>query len=215
MGPASSSSAKDATLNPFPDSVGVFSGGAGAEAAYVWAGDADLQRRYDAYCIDQARELLRVIPRSAIRPLMRAARAAEASLFPSDDTDPMELLVRYARSILPLPPLSVWVDDVRRAPLDHLQASAPVRARDIRRAPTAVASRDTVVGGDLWTAVLMVFPEPGSGRWSGFVAFGEGPGRLLHRTADIFRESDPELIRDRFLSSDAETLQALLRSASL
>jgi hypothetical protein len=206
---------KGSTIEPFPDSVGVFSGGAGAAIGPEWVGRQDLHRRYEAYCLDQGRGLLAMVPRDAIRAMMRAAHEWAVVKDIPDTGDPMELLVRYARSILPLPPLEVWLEDVRRAPLHHLESALPGPVDDIRRTPIAVACREAALGEATWSAVLMVFPEPAGGRWHGFVAFGDRPDRLLHRTADIFRDSDPYRIRDEFLSSDLRTISSLLRSASI
>jgi hypothetical protein len=49
--------------------------------------------------------------------------------------------------------------------------------------------------------------------WRGYIAFEEQASKNVHRTALIFRESDPADLRDRFLDFEAVALAAFLRSA--
>ena len=71
--------------------------------------------RYEQYRRRQARRLLDLLPRDAVRPLHRAAsvRGAQA--------DPLERLVSFCVEILPLPPFDVWVVDLARHPEAHFR----------------------------------------------------------------------------------------------
>lgn len=176
--------------------------------------DAQLSReellgRYHAYRRRQARGLLGMLPREAVRPLYR--RALGASTVGEGVSDPMQTLLAYCERLLPLPPFEVWSEDVRRNPGAHLHdvdASADVPSAD---APATVETRWLTVGERVWAAHLRVFRDGDT--WRGFIAFEDSESRSLHRTTLIFRELDPVDVRDRFMSFEAHSLAAFLRSA--
>jgi hypothetical protein len=128
-----------------------------------------------------------------------------------DGKDPLAILLLFLEEILPLPPYEVWVAD-RRQYLDaHLQEEfEPGRAPGGDAPPVTVESRGVVMKGRKWRASLNLFRREEA--WRGFIAFRplEGTGGV--RTGEIFREDDPEEIRERFRSYHAQTLQAFLRS---
>lgn len=177
----------------------------------------ELEARYEQYCLEQARGLLHLIPRDAVRPMLRAARCAGGSDAPgTGEEDPFGLLVEHARALLPLPPFEVWLADFVRAPLEHVEASfrtgGPGASAPLR--PVALDTRNVDLGTEIWLAVLMVFPDSSGSTWRGFVSFGERPGRLVHRTADIFLDVELRSIRDRFREMDSTALLSLLRSSA-
>ena len=170
-----------------------------------------MEERYRAYRLRQAQGLISLLPREAIRPLYSRARAWAGENGIALGKDPLATLLLFAQEIIPLPPLEIWMAD--RA--DHLDAhveeefaSSPAHRHD--SPPVTVASRGLEMSGRRWHASLRLFRRDEA--WRGFIAFrspGEGPGL---RTADIFREEEPEAIRDRFLAFHAGTLEAFLRS---
>ena len=107
--------------------------------------------------------------------------------------------------------MDVWVAD-RAAHLDaHLKeefASGPTHRE--ASPPVTVASRGLEMSGRRWHASLRLFRRDEA--WRGFIAFRASGEARGPRTADIFREEDPEEIRDRFLGFHAGTLEAFLRS---
>lgn len=173
--------------------------------------DPELMKRYRAYRRRQAQALISLLPREAIRPLYGRAREWAAEEGVERGKDPLATLLRFVEEILPLPPLAVWAQDRARNLAAHLEeefASAPAQRR--ASSPVTVESRALRVGDSHWRASLNLFRRDDA--WRGFIAFrpvGDGPGV---RTADVFREEDPEAIKDRFLSFRAETLRAFLRS---
>lgn len=179
----------------------------GAEA--VWTSHGELLTRYAAYRRRQARGLLHMMPREAIRPLYR--RVAAAGFAEADPTDPMEAMVAYCEQLLPLPPLKTWLEDVRRNPEAHLHEVEGSPDAPTVDAPVTVESRQFYVGEESWSAHLRSFRDEDA--WRGFIAF-EGPrSQRVHRTALIFREDDPVDVRDRFLTFEPAALAAFLRSA--
>lgn len=187
----------------------------GASSAETMRGlvseDPDLASRYQTYRIRQAQGLVSLLPRDAIRPIYARARtwAEETNL--RVGKDPLATLLLYLQEILPLPPFDVWLKDRTEHLLAHLDEefiSAPAHRR--ASPPVTVESRPVSLGRSHWRASLRLFRRDEA--WRGFISFrpmGDGPGV---RTADIFREEDPEEIRSRFLSFNAPTLQAFLRS---
>lgn len=170
-----------------------------------------MEERYRAYRLRQAQGLVSLLPREAIRPIYSRARAWAGEQGIVLGKDPLATLLLYLQEIMPLPPLEVWVAD-RAANLDiHLQeefASGPPPRE--ASPPVTVASRGLEMSGRRWNASLRLFRRDEA--WRGYIAFrASGGGRGL-RTADIFREEDPEEIRDRFLGFHAGTLEAFLRS---
>jgi hypothetical protein len=67
-----------------------------------------------------------------------------------------------------------------------------------------------VLDGLRWRATLNLFRRDEA--WRGFIIFNPIGKDEMVRTADIFREEDPDEIRNRFLGFHNQTLQAFLRS---
>jgi hypothetical protein len=170
--------------------------------------DAELRRRYAAYRVGQARSLVGMMPREAVRPLYRRAVRADAD---GDDSDPLRKLVDFCERILPLPPFEVWLRDLDAHPEAHLTdldnaantpgptSPATLEARALQRAEGEVIAR------------LRGFRDRDV--WRGFIAFEDGATGHVHRTALIFREAGPADLRERFLSFESAALGAFLRSA--
>lgn len=177
-----------------------------------------LRARYRAYCAQQAAALPGLLPREGVRELYRRARAGVGG--PVED--PLALLVAYCRTILPLPPFEVWLEDYLRDRSAYAEALESVGAPG-RDAPVTVELRRLEYEGRGWFAGLSLFRE--SSGWRGFIAFhpeepaSDGPppdrvpARSLARTGDIFRGDSSDAVRDRFRSFTPDTLQAFLRSA--
>jgi hypothetical protein len=176
--------------------------------------DTELRERYEGYCRRQASRLVQLLPRDAVRPLYRRARdeARRAdALADGGEADPLALLVRYCRSLLPLPPFEVWREDLRSHPGEHfadLEESADVPTAD---APSTMEVRSLEVHGQAWLAHLRSFRE--AGLWRGYISFEEEGSGRMHRTAAVFCESDAGELCERFLSFEHATLEAFLRSA--
>lgn len=169
----------------------------------------ELLGRYRAYRRRQARGLLGMLPRDAVRPLYR--RAMAAGLEEGDGSDPMRTLLAFCERLLPLPPFDVWHDDVRRSPEAHLSDVDDAADAPTADAPVTVETREFLVGARPWAAHLRSFRD--GDVWRGFIAFEDGASKRLHRTALIFRESDPVDVRERFMSFGDSALGAFLRSA--
>ncbi|MDX1494727.1 MAG: hypothetical protein R3253_11735, partial [Longimicrobiales bacterium] len=75
----------------------------------------ELRRLYDDYRSRQARALLSLIPRTAVRPLYRRALQA-ADTGGSTQKDPMAILLAFCEALLPLPSFDVWLADRRQNP---------------------------------------------------------------------------------------------------
>ena len=182
--------------------------------ALQYVAESELRERYDGYCRRQASRLVQLLPRDAVRPLYRRARdeARRAdALADGGEADPLALLVRYCRALLPLPPFEVWREDLRRHPEGHfadLEESADVPTAD---APSTLEVRSLQVHGRAWLAHLRSFRE--TGLWRGYISFEEEGSGRVHRTAAVFCESDARELRDRFLSFEHQALEAFLRSA--
>ncbi len=176
--------------------------------------DAELRERYEGYCHRQASRLVRLLPRDAVRPLYRRARdeARRAdALADGGESDPLALLVRYCRNLLPLPPFEVWREDLRSHPEGHfidLEESADVPTAD---APSTMEVRSLEVHGRTWLAHLRSFRD--AGLWRGYISFEEEGSGRVHRTAVVFCESNAGELRERFLSFEHAALEAFLRSA--
>lgn len=173
--------------------------------------DPALASRYRAYRSRQAQALVSLLPQDAVRPLYARARAWAGEVGVDIGKDPLATLLLYLQEIIPLPPFDVWIKDRSENLEAHLEeefTSAPAHRRV--SPPVMVESRGVRLGEELWRASLSVFRRDEA--WRGFISFrplAEGPGV---RTADIFREENPEEIRNRFLSLNAHTLGAFLRS---
>ncbi len=175
------------------------------------AEDPALASRYRDYRRRQARGLLPLLPRTSVRPLYSQARSWAREKGIPVGQDPLALLLLFLEELLPLPPLPVWTED-RVANLSaHVEEEfAPEEAHRRPSPPVTVESRGVELGGRKWKASLNLFRRDEA--WRGFIAFRPTEGGDGVRTTDIFREEDPEEIRNRFLSFHAQTLQAFLRS---
>jgi len=173
--------------------------------------DPELKSRYRAYRSRQAHALISILPQEAIRPLYSRARVWATELRVPVGKDPLATLLLYLQEILPLPPFDVWMAD-RIHNLDaHLEeefASGPAHRR--ASPPVTVESRGLEMGGRRWSASLNLFRRDDA--WRGYISFRRAGDEAGIRTADIFREDDPEEIRDRFKNFHSGTLQAFLRS---
>ena len=169
----------------------------------------DLRRRYSAYRRRHATRLMQLMPREAVRPLYRRARSGT-----EDGKDPLEVLLRYCETLLPLPPFEVWYQDLVSSPEAHLEDLDESPDAPTSSSPSTVEVRSIVYRGRPWLARQKSYRE--GGVWRGYIAFAdegdEGVGRT-HRTAPVFRESDPVALRERFLSFEPVALEAFLRSA--
>lgn len=169
---------------------------------------AELMTRYRAYRLRQARALLHMMPREAVRPLYRKA-VREG--FGADGSDPMAALVCYCERLLPLPPFEVWRDDVHGHPDAGDDDADDSAVMPTAEAPLTQASRHLAHGDREWTAHLRSFRD--GSVWRGFIAFEETHTSSVHRTTVIFREPDAEGVRERFASFESSTLVSFLRSA--
>lgn len=167
----------------------------------------ELQARYAAYRLRQARGLLHMLPREAVRPLYRRALSGRTE----SSSDPMEALVSFCEQLLPLPPFEVWQEDVRRNADAHLYAVEDSAGAPSADAPVTFETREFNVGDQRWAAHLRSFRDGES--WRGFIAFEDRRASRTHRTALIFNEADPVDVRERFMSFHPSALAAFLRSA--
>jgi hypothetical protein len=185
--------------------------GPGVTARTMLRQDPDLGVRYQEYRRRQAAALISVLPRDAVRPLYASAREWGRASGLEVEKDPLSTLLLYLQDLLPLPPLDVWMND-RLENLDaHLREE--FESPQAQRRPTpplTVESRQMEMGGRRWRAALHLFRRDEA--WRGFITFHPAEGGEGLRTADIFREDDPEEIRARFLGYRNHTLQAFLRS---
>jgi hypothetical protein len=169
----------------------------------------ELLTQYEAYRKRQARGLVRLLPREAVRPLYRKALAA--GFGERSPGDPLAAFVHYCESLLPLPPFEEWCQDLAQYPSAHLHDLDDSAAAPTAEAPTTVEARLFEFGGSPWIAYLRSFRDGGA--WRGYIAFEDRRSRRVHRTALIFRETDPADLRDRFLGFELVALEAFLRSA--
>lgn len=169
----------------------------------------ELVSMYASYRRRQARRLVSMLPREAIRPLYRAA--VDARAVADVPSDPLEALVVHCATLLPLPPFSVWAADLARFPEAHLgdlddSAEGPTAA-----SPATLGRRPFRFGSERWSAVLRAFRSDGA--WRGFIAF-EGPS--VHdncRSAVVFREATTIEVWNRFAAFHTGALEAFLRSS--
>ncbi|MGW8265990.1 MAG: hypothetical protein ACWGSQ_06450 [Longimicrobiales bacterium] len=173
--------------------------------------DPVLRSRYRDYRTRQAQSLVSFLPHEAIRPLYARARAWAGESGIPVGKDPLATLLLFLQDLLPLPPFEIWLKDRSENLEAHLEeefTSPPAHRR--AAPPVTVESRAVRLGDSQWRASLNLFRRDEA--WRGFISFrpvGDGPGV---RTADIFREEDPEEIRRRFLAFQPHTLRAFLRS---
>jgi hypothetical protein len=185
--------------------------GSEPSSSSVVQGDPDLGARYLQYCRRQAQALVSILPKEAIRPLYARAREWGRRTGKEVDKDPLATFLLYLEELLPLPPRKVWEQD-RTANLDaHVREefdSPPAQHR--ASPPVTVESRGMEMDGRRWRATLNLFRRDEA--WRGYIVFNPLGEAHTVRTADIFREEDPDEIRTRFLGFHNQTLQAFLRS---
>jgi hypothetical protein len=169
----------------------------------------ELLDQYQAYRKRQARGLVRMLPREAIRPLYRRARDAGHGV--DVGADPLAALVDYCETLLPLPPFERWCEDLAASPEAHLHDLDDSASAPTADAPTTLEARLFEVDGAPWIAYLRSFRDGAA--WRGYIAFEDRRTKRVHCTALIFRESDPAELRERFLDFEAAALLAFLRSA--
>lgn len=163
--------------------------------------------RYQLYRRQQARALINLMPREAVRPLYR--RAIREGCVVSDK-DPLASLVHYCESLIPLPTFEVWKSDVAANPGAHLESPDDFRTTPTSAAPATLEARAMTRHRSAWTARLKGFREDGA--WRGFIAFEDASSGAVHHTTLIFCEAGPMELRDRFLGFENGTLEAFLRS---
>jgi len=172
-------------------------------------GRHELEAQYQAYRRRQARGLMRLLPKDAVRPLYR--RALEEGLGDNTSDDPLGALLSLCERLLPLPPFETWREDLRlhaSAHLEDVDDSADAPTAD---APTTVEARRFTLDDATWVARLRCYREGAT--WRGYIAFESERAERVHRTTLIFSERDPVGVRERFLDFDLASLQAFLRSA--
>jgi hypothetical protein len=173
--------------------------------------DPALETRYEEYCRRQAKGLVSIVPKEAIRPLYGLAREWGRETGREVEKDPLATLFLFLQELIPLPPKELWARD-RAEHLDaHVKeefASPPAHRRS--SPPVTVESRGMEMDGRRWRATLNLFRRDEA--WRGFIVFNPLGEAETIRTADIFREEDPDEIRNRFLGFHNQTLQAFLRS---
>lgn len=174
--------------------------------------DPRLQARYEEYCQRQAKDLVSSLDKEAIRPLYARARDWGRETGLEVHKDPLATLLLFVKEILPLPPLDIWAVDRVRYLDAHLQEefeSPPAHRQPSR--PVTVESRAMDLDGERWRATLSLFRRDEA--WRGFIGFDRPGEERTVRTGEIFREEEPDEIRDRFMGFHNHTLQAFLRSA--
>ncbi|NNF13468.1 MAG: hypothetical protein HKN72_09600 [Gemmatimonadetes bacterium] len=170
--------------------------------------EGELRRLYADYRLRQARSLLSLMPREAVRPLYRRAHGARAAA-----SDPMDVILSFVERLMPLPTYDVWLADFRRHPEAHwedLEGSADVPSPSM---PATLDTRRVRISARGWNVHLRGFRDDEI--WRGFIAFedvGVVPS-TVHRTALIFREDSLEDLRARFREFESASLEAFFRSA--
>ena len=173
--------------------------------------DPNLGTRYEDYCRRQAKGLVSILPKESIRPLYARAREWGRRTGKEVEKDPLATLLLFLRQLIPLPPRDVW----ERDRIEHLDAhvkeefDSPPAHRRVSP-PVTVESRGMEIEGKRWRATLNLFRRDEA--WRGFIVFNPLGESETVQTADIFREEDPDEIRNRFLGFHNQTLQAFLRS---
>jgi len=176
--------------------------------------NTELRVRYGSYRRRQAARLLQMVPREAVRPLYRRARAAalDSGVDPEDVTnDPLAVLLGYCERLLPLPSFDIWHEDLRRHPDAHLEDLDDSADGPTADAPSTLATHELTFGGREWLARLRAFRD--GGFWRAYIAFEEVDRDRVYRTTAVFCERDPWDLRRRFLSFEPASLEAFLRSA--
>ncbi len=169
---------------------------------------------YERYRINEAMSFLHLIPREGIRPLYAQARAWANREGLHNGSDPMDSLLRYLLKTLPLPPFAVWQQDVRVHGFAYAVRACSAPDAEERAQEVTVDSRTFHHYRRPWQAGLHLYQD-GRG-WRGFISFaptGQDQPQSIVRTANIFVDSDPVAIRQRFRSYRETMLTGLLRSA--
>lgn len=181
-------------------------------AAYDPVGsDPVAEIRYRAYRQRQARALVSLIPPEMVRPLYATAREWIRASGAEVGKDPLATFLLFLEHILPLPPLDLWKEDRTRNLAEHLREEFEgVETLQSRSIPMRVDSRPVDHDGELWRATLHLFRRDEA--WRGYIQFSTDRVESQLRTADIFREDNPEEVRERFLDCHPDTLKAFLRS---
>jgi hypothetical protein len=176
-----------------------------------------LRDRYLAYCSDQGRELLNIIPREGVRSLLRHFRL-NGGVHPyadrvedADDRGTLYWLAERAMEILPLPPFDVWVQDFHASRFEYATVPGPPMAPEAPDGePVTVELRSIRRGESEWVASLGV--RTLGERWVGHIRFHSPGEPKVFTTGEIFREPSPIDIRQRFRDFDERTLKAFLNS---
>lgn len=156
------------------------------------------------------RALLGLLPREAVRSMYRRS-CSERPVEDDSEPDPLNLLLRFCESILPLPPFDVWLEDFRDHPRSHLDDMDQSAEAPSSSSPATLETRRLVRDTDQWIVRLRGFRDEGA--WRGYIAFEERASGSVHRTSLIFRERDAWDLRERFLGFRPATLEAFLRSS--
>lgn len=157
---------------------------------------------------------MHLIPRAGIRPLYAKARSWAHREGVHNSADPMDSLLRYLLITLPLPSFEVWHDDVERRPFEYAVRECSAPDAEERAHEITADSRTFHHHRRPWSAGLHLYRD-GRG-WRGFISFSPARDMLSQppvRTANIFVDSEPGLIREQFRSYREDTLTGLLRSA--
>lgn len=185
---------------------------AGTDPSTLPGAGEGLRQLYESYRRREASALLSLLPREAVRPLYRLARERRVAEGGAPTDDPVALLVDYVeRELLPLPPFPVWLMDFQAHRAAHLEGIDAAPAGPDPAAPVAVEVRSLRHADVDWYAALHLFRR--GGVWWGFIHFTAAGDPSGVRTADIFREEEPETIRERFQSFGFDALRAFLRSS--
>lgn len=179
-----------------------------------WLTQDELRKRYGAYRRRQAARLVQMLPKEAIRPLYRRARAAALRAGVSSGElggDPLALLVGFCETLLPLPPFATWCADLESHPDAHFADMEESVDGPTAEAPSTMDAREVRYGGRPWMARLRSFRD--ADLWRGYIAFEERGSGQVHRTATVFCEHRAHDLRERFASFDSSALEAFLRSA--
>lgn len=174
------------------------------------ADTSPLAGRYEEYCRQQVALLLEIVPREAVRPLYRRARAWAIERGLHESKDPMSTLRAFCRDLLPLPPFDVWLLDYANNRIAHMNAGVGWSPLAGPPEPLAVEFRRMEHEAEPWRGTLEVYR--GGDAWRGLIRFQRDGEEGHFRTGEIFCEDDLQDIRDRFISFTASTMRAFLRS---
>ena len=180
----------------------------------------ELRNRYQQYRLREAQAFLHLIPRAGVRPLYGAAREWAKTRGQHDSREPMAALIAYVLETLPLPPFDIWLGDFEGNRFEHTVVRSRHPSSGTVARPTAVDRRLVRHRTRRWSASLELSRD--GSRWRGCIAFesaradaqpeSRADSKDAFRTADIFVEQDPRVIRDRFREYREETLRGFLRS---